>query len=61
MTCPSSQPPPRRPRRHLLSNGPKTNESLSAPVMRGSVIGMIVVLGITVLGNWFKAKLTPAP
>jgi len=31
MTCPSSQPPPRRPRRHLLSNGPKTNESLSAP------------------------------
>ncbi len=26
-------------------------------VMRGSVIGMIVVLAITALGNWFKTRL----
>lgn len=28
-------------------------------VMRTSVIGMIVVLGITALGNYFKSKLAP--
>ena len=26
-------------------------------VMRGSVIGMLVVLAITALGNWFKTRL----
>ncbi len=30
-------------------------------VMRTSVIGMIVVLGITALGNYFKSKLAPPP